>query len=146
MLYVYEFKIEKTEGALLALPYDFDGGTQGKDERELAELAADWLRVEIEQRLIQEEPIPKATFGHGDARSLIVAVEVSLDTINAVPAYEAAELLGVSRGRVSQMVSAGLLSGFRKGRDAFVTKDSIQARKANTPKAGRPPRKELASA
>ena len=76
--------------------------------------------------------IPEATFGHEptheDGRILLVAVEASLDTVPAVTASEAAELLGVSRARVSQMLKSGLLMGFRKGRDSFITRYSVDAR------------------
>lgn len=141
MLYVYEFEISKGNEMLVAYPFDFEGATQGKDEREVAEMAADWLKLAIEDCLMHGKALPEATFGneprHG-GRTLIVAVEASLNTVDAVPAHKAAEMLGVSRGRVSQMVSAGLLEGFRKGRDAFVTQDSIDARLRELPKAGRP--------
>ena len=65
-------------------------------------------------------------------------MEASLDTVPAVTASEAAELLGVSRARVSQMLKAGLLMGFRKGRDSFITRYSVDARLREKPKAGRP--------
>ena len=49
-------------------------------------------------------------------------------------------MLGVSRGRVSQMLAAGQLEGFRRGRAMFVTRESVKARLAEAPKAGRPHR------
>ncbi|MDR2714689.1 MAG: helix-turn-helix domain-containing protein [Coriobacteriales bacterium] len=144
MHYVYEFEIYESEGKLVALPFDMNGGTQGGTPREAAFMATDWLRLDIEHRLMNGLEIPKATFGNEpqqNGRILLIAIEASLDTISAVAAYKAADMLGVSRGRVSQMVSAGLLDGFRKGRDAFVTTDSIAARLAERPKAGRPSKK-----
>ena len=141
MLYTYEFEVFESEGWFVALPFDMDGGTQGKDIKEVILMAADWLRMDIEYRLMHDVTIPEATFGNEPkegGRILLVAIEVSLETIDAVPAYQAAEMLGVSRGRVTQMVTAGLLEGFRKGRDAFVTLGSINARLVDTPKAGRP--------
>ena len=65
-------------------------------------------------------------------------MEASLDTVPAVTASEAAELLGVSRARVSQMLKSGLLMGSRKGRDSFITRYSVDARLREKPKAGRP--------
>jgi len=141
MLYVYEFELFKGQQFLLVYPFDFEGGTQGGDEREAAEMAADWLKTEIEYRLMHGLAIPEPTFGHSpqrDGRILIVAIEASRDTVDTVPAHEAAEMLGISRGRVSQMLSAGVLDGFKKGRDAFVTTASIRARLKQTPQAGRP--------
>ena len=144
MLYIYEFEVFQSEGYLVAIPFDFDGATQGRNEKEVAEMAADWLKLEIEYRLIDNQKIPEASFGNEPqkgGRSMIVAVEASLDTINAVQAYQAADMLKVSRGRVSQMLSVGLLKGFRKGRDAFITLDSINARLNEMPKVGRPRQK-----
>ena len=143
MLYVYEFELfEGEDGWILAFPFDFDGETQGADLAEAAAMAADWLKLEIEHRLMHGEDIPEATLGHEptreDGRVLLVAVEAGLDTIPAVTASEAAELLGVSRARVSQMLKADLLEGFRKGRDSFITRYSVDARLREKPKAGRP--------
>jgi len=141
MLYIYEFEVCQSEKYLVAVPFDFEGATQGKDEKEVVEMAADWLRLEIEHRLMNNQEIPEGTFGNSPqigGHILIVAIEASLDTIDAVQAYKAADMLKVSRGRVSQMISAGLLKGFRKGRDAFITVDSIDARLKDSPKAGRP--------
>lgn len=141
MLYVCEFELVEEEGEILAFPFDFPGGTQGRDLAEASKMAADWLKTELEYRLMERECIPDMTLGHDPVRGgrvLLVAVEASLDTIKSVTATQAASLLGVSRPRVSQMVRANLLQGFRKGRDAFVTLDSINARLAENPKPGRP--------
>lgn len=141
MVYVYEFQIIQSENFFIALPFDFEGGTQGETIQEVSEMTSDWLKTEIEHRLMHGIEIPAATFGNKtkkDGRLLLVAVSASLDTIEAVPAHKAAEMLGVSRGRISQMTALGLLDGYRIGRDAFVTIDSIAARKAEAPRAGRP--------
>jgi len=148
MLYMFEFEICQAKESLIAIPFDFLGGTEGKDEKEVAEMAADWLKMELETHLMKGVDIPGATFGNEPkegGRILLVAIEASLETIDAVQATEAAKRLGVSRGRVTQMVNTNLLDGFRKGRDAFVTVDSINARLKDTPRPGRP-RKETAAA
>ena len=49
-------------------------------------------------------------------------------TLLQKPATEAAALLGVSRPRITQLISAGGLEGYRQGRNTYVTKASIQAR------------------
>ena len=142
MLHVHEFEVFEEDGLLVALPFDFEGGTQGMDTREVAEMAADWLKTEIEQRIINGEEIPSETLGHepehDGGRILIVAVDASLDTVDAVSASEAARMLGVTNGRVSQMVKAGQLQGFKRGRDAYVTLASGEQRISESPKAGRP--------
>ena len=150
MLYVYEFEIFEDEGWLLAFPYDMRGGTQGADFREVCEMAADWLHAEAEARLVNGVEFPEPTFGneprHG-GRNIIVAVEASKDTIRKVSASKAAKLLGVTPGRVTQMIAAGKLCAFKDddGVHTWVTMDSIEARLAEQPKAGRP-RKEAARA
>lgn len=141
MRYLYEFEVFKNEGFLVAYPFDFEGATQGLNEKELSLMVADWLKSEIEHRLMHHRDIPVATYGNKPqegGRIMLVAIEASLDAINAVPAYQAAEILGVSRGRVSQMLGSCLLEGYKRGRDAFVTVESINARLKEAPKAGRP--------
>jgi excisionase family DNA binding protein len=72
---------------------------------------------------------------------MVIAVSTSLNEIDAVRASEAAELLGVSRARVSHMIRDNLLEGFRRGRDSYVTRDSVNARLADPRPAGRPRKK-----
>lgn len=55
--------------------------------------------------------------------------------VEAVSNSEAAEMLEVSRGRVSQLISAGILETDDEG---WVTVESIERRIASNPKAGRP--------
>ena len=60
-----------------------------------------------------------------------------------VSAAEAARKLGVSAGRITHMLDAGVLDGYRNGRRTYITETSIEARMADTPKAGRPRKKAL---
>lgn len=141
MLHVYEFEVFEDEGWLLAFPYDMEGGTQGKDFAEVCEMAADWLQGEMEHYAMAGLPFPEATFDneprHG-GRNIIVAVNAGVDTVDTVTASEAAEMLGVSRPRVSQMLKTGQLQGYTKGRATFVTRASVETRMEESPKAGRP--------
>lgn len=141
MFAVYEFEFFEDEGLVLAFPFDLDGGTQGADVREASEMAADWLKGDIEHRLMYGVEIPEPTFGHEPqhgGRVGVVAVEADLDSVQTVAATDAAAMLGVSRARVSQMLSSGLLVGYRKGRTTLVTLESVKARLSEAPKAGRP--------
>ncbi|WP_165057016.1 type II toxin-antitoxin system HicB family antitoxin [Adlercreutzia sp. ZJ176] len=141
MRYVFEFELVESEGWFVAVPLDFDGATQGKSLAEASDMAADWLRTELEYRLMNGEAIPSPSLGadpRRGGRMLLVAVDVSLDAIEKVSAKEAAALLGVTPSRVSRMAKEGLLTSFRVGRDVYVTLDSIKARIAEKPKAGRP--------
>lgn len=141
MLHVYEFEVFKDGDAYLAFPFDMDGGTQGETLEGACRMAADWLKTEMEFRAMNGEEFPKATFGnepkHG-GKTLIVAVEAGKDTIKKVSASDAARMLGVSPGRVTQMINAGTLQAFKDGHKTWVTLDSINARLESSPKAGRP--------
>lgn len=141
MFFIYEFEVFEDEGWFLAVPFDFVGGTQGETFAEACEMAADWLRVECEYRAMHDEDFPTATFGneprHGGT-VLVVGVEAGRDTVRKVTASEAARRLGVSPGRVTQMIAANQLEAFREGRRTWVTIDSIEARLAESHPAGRP--------
>ncbi len=141
MLHVYEFEIFKDGDFYLAFPFDMDGGTQGRSIQEASEMAADWLQVEMEQCAMHDLPFPKATFGnepkYGGER-LLVAVNAGKDTVRRMTAAEAARRLGVTRGRVSQMMDVDLLETFELDGRKWVTEDSVNARLADKPKAGRP--------
>lgn len=141
MLHVYEFEVFEDEGWLIALPFDMEGGTQGRDMAEAAEMAADWLQAEMEHRAIHGLPFPAPTFGnelrHGGER-LVVAVNAGKDTVPRMTAAAAARELGVTPGRVSQMVKAGLLESFEDEGRTWISRGSVEARKAEAPKAGRP--------
>ena len=53
---------------------------------------------------------------------------------------DAAEELGVTPSRVSQLLSSGALETYRYGSKRLVTIASVEARKANKPPAHRPPK------
>jgi predicted RNase H-like HicB family nuclease len=148
MQYTYEFEIAQSEGWYVALPFGMDGGTQGKTIEEASLMAADWLRMEIEHRLMHELDIPVATFGNAPVKGgtcMIVSVEAGLSSVRRVSASEAARMLGVSPSRVTHMIRDGLLEAFRDGHRTYVTLASVEARKAKPHKSGRP-RKVLAGA
>lgn len=138
---VYEFEIARMEGVYAVIPYDFAGATQGVDYAEACEMGADWLKVTIEDYEIHGRELPVATFGnvprHGGS-NVVFAVMAGRETVEKVNATQAAQMLGVTPSRVSHMLASNLLEGWRDGRNTFVTVDSINARLAEHPKAGRP--------
>lgn len=148
MLHVYEFEVIADDGMLLAFPYDMDGGTQGADFKEVCENAADWLQLEMEHRAMHGEPFPESTFDneprHG-GRNVVVAVNAGIETVPKVLPSEAARMLGVTPGRITQMVDAGQLEAIEDAGRKWITVYSIDARKAEQPKPGRP-KKETAMA
>lgn len=145
MLFVYEFEVFPDEGDLTVIPYDMHGATGGKDFKEACEMAADWLMLDMQHCVMHDLPIPEATFGnkprHKDGKNIIVAVQVEKENIPRYTFAEAARQLGVTRGRVSQMVDACLLETFELDGRKWVTKYSVDARLAERPKAGRPRKK-----
>lgn len=126
---------------MIVLPFDMDGGTQGADFAEACKMAADWLKTEMEHRAMRGMPFPEATFGnepHEGGRTVIVAVEAGKETVPRMTAAAAARELGVTSGRVSQMVKAGQLETFEMDGRAWVTRGSVEARKKEAPTVGRP--------
>lgn len=148
MVHVYEFEIYKGEKYLLASPFDFVGCTQGIDMRDIADSAADWLKLEIEHCAMHNIPLPEPTFDneprHG-GRNMWVAVDAGLHTVPRMTAAEAARALGVSPSRVSHMIHDGLLESFKHGHNTWVTRYSVDARLRERPRPGRPKNKHLAA-
>lgn len=148
MLHVYEFEVYPGEKYLIAQPYDMDGGTQGIDFKEACEMAADWLQTEMEHRVLHDLPFPDSTFGNeprNGGQNIIVAVNVEKGAIPRMTATAAAHELGLTSGRISQMVKAGQLETFEFEGRTWITRGSVEARKAEAPKPGRP-KKERATA
>lgn len=147
MLHVYEFEVFKDGDVYLAFPFDMSGGTQGRTIKEASEMAADWLQTEMEHRAMHDLPFPEASFGnelqHGGER-LLVAVNAGKDSVPRITAAEAARRLGVTRGRVSQMIDAGQLETFEMDGRRWVTEYSVDARLADAPKPGRPKKTAMA--
>lgn len=146
MFHLYEFEVfESDDGWFIAAPFDWDGATQGETLEEACVMAADWLRIMCEDAAIHDYELPEPTFGNeplNGGRVLLVGIEAGLETVRKVGASEAARMLGVTPGRVTQMIEACLLEGWREGHRTWVTLDSVEARLAENPGAGRP-RKDL---
>jgi len=115
MLHIYEFEVFEDEGLVIALPFDMDGGTQGVDFSEACEMAADWLKTEMEHRAMRNLPFPNATFGneprHG-GRTIIVAVDAGKETVSRMTAAAGAwrharPRLADGEGRTSRVVRDG---------------------------------------
>lgn len=141
MLHVYEFEIFEDEGLLMAFPYDMQGGTQGRTFKDACEMAADWLQAECEHRAMHGLPFPEATFGNeprNGGKTVIVAVSAGKDTVRRMSKAEAARALGVTAGRVTQMVAANKLESFELNGREWVTAASVEARIRESPRAGRP--------
>lgn len=148
MFVLAEFELFEDEDMVLALPFELEGGTEGYDFQDAAAMAADWLRAEAEHWLMSGTEPPKLGLSHASRHGgqvVIIGVSVSLEAIDTVTASEAAEILGVSRPRITQMIKAGRLEGYTKGHATFVTRASVEARLVERQRPGRPRRRQAAT-
>lgn len=130
-----------------ALPGCF---TCGDDWRDAVSMAADAARTWVASALRHGEAIPAFSRAQAPEGSEVIAVVFDADPSwiiegPVMSAAQAARELGVSAGRVTHMISSGLLEGYRSGRRTFVTERSVEARKAAPGQPGRP-RREAAEA
>lgn len=141
MQYTYEFEMWRGEKDWCIAPFGIEGATQGSSVEDACESAADLLRLTIQDYLLHGETPPAASFDndpeHGGVR-VVVSVDADLGSIEKVSASKAAEMLGVSPGRITAMVDSGLLEGWKDGRNSWISKQSIDARLASPRSAGRP--------
>lgn len=132
---VYEFEVvpDAEDGGYLALPFDFDGGTEADTLEDLADMASDLLRIKLEHLYINGQPAPKATFGntprHEGGRIMLVTAHEPALTIRRTTPSDAARLIGVSPARVTQLVKQGLLESFiDEFGKRWITLNSVEAR------------------
>lgn len=142
MRYVIEVEVYD-DGDLLTVDIpDFNATTQGEDLCDAIGMATDLVIALLEDRILTggvlPAPSPLGRSPRFGGTIVVIAVDVSRASIPAVSASKAAELLGVSRARVSQLLRSGRLEGYREGRDTFVTRASLRARIDEAPTAGRP--------
>lgn len=141
MQYTYEFEIYKNKRQFVAECKDFGIVTQGKNIEQAYEMSEDILKLTIEEYLMNDKPLPNPTYctqAVNGGLIAVITVDVDIRDIKALTAKEAAKHLGVSTGRISQLVNNGLLEGFKRDGISWITIDSINARLADKPKKGRP--------
>ena len=139
-MYVYEATLEKLPGSYHVELIQFDEcGGDGGTVKKAIENAALALKLRIAEMLESDQPLPRAKFGKEP--TVAICVEVDDAFVNAskcVTINEAARMLGVTHGRVCQLLDDGLLEAYQNGGRRMVTKASIEARKEANPQAGRP--------
>lgn len=141
--FIYQIVLtpEKEGGYSVEVP-DLPGCfTYGDTVEEAAAMGADAAKTYVASLMAHGDPIPSPTVREAEGTSLMVFFEVDSSYIvrgETVSAAEAARMLGVSAGRVTHMMDAGILQGFRRGRRTYVTVNSINERLANNPGSGRP--------
>lgn len=142
MVYVWEFEFVESGGFVDAFPFPpLEGATFGGDLNDAVESAADWLKEFVNDALMNGKALPETRVGHTPVhggRVIAVAVSRELGDIPAMTAADAARELGVSDARIAQLVKAGLLDSWKDGTRRMVSRESVEARKERSPKAGRP--------
>lgn len=115
--------------------------TYGDTVEDAAAMGADAAKTYVASLMAHGDPIPAPTTREVEGTAFMVFFEVDSSYIiegETVSAAEAARMLGVSAGRVTHMLDAGILQGYRRGRRTYVAVDSIKQRQTNNPGAGRP--------
>lgn len=137
---VFEYQAEDC-GWLVSFPA-FEGAVAfGKTVEAACDNAATVLRLFIAQALDDGMDLPEPTF-HEPPRT-IVSVEVDEAyriRTSCVTITEAAAELGVTTGRVSQLVTQGVLCSLEFDGRRYVTIESLNKRKSSRRAAGRPKR------
>lgn len=132
MLYLYEIEIFKDDDYYIAVPFDFEGATEGSSKQECLEMAADLLTSEIQHRLMHRDNLPKPTIDNSpqyEGKIYSLAIDTGIGAIPRMLKSEAARTLGISQGRVTQLVKSGKLETFSYQGREYVTKASVDARK-----------------
>lgn len=140
MDYVYEGALEYCEGEWVVTFGEFDGTFGGGETVEKAcKSVAESLRLAIAEEISQGRKLPRARFSNPP--QVVFTVEVDEHYIKATECMTfkaAAEELGVTAGRLSQLVSRGQLDVVIIDGKRMITIASVNDRKANPPAPHRP--------
>lgn len=145
--YIYEAILHPdTEGGYWITVPDLPGCvTEGDTYNEAVYMAADAMKTYVASLIKHGDVIPQAT--HHDIEDGCESVHVFFETDESyivdgdvMSAAQAARELGLSAGRITHMIDAGILDGYRNGRRTYVTVESVERRKAESPQVGRPPK------
>lgn len=140
MTYTYAATITEQDGGWFVSFPDFPGAySPGATIAEACDGAAESLRLTIAEHIDTglQLPAPNITA----KPEAVFCVEVSDEFIaesKCMTATEAAQELGVTPGRVTQLLDAGLLEPYQFGGQRLVTIASVNARKQSAPRRGRP--------
>lgn len=145
MSYVYGGQIEKVDGSFLASIPAFPGCFGGGDTiADACRNASEALRLFIAEYLDGGTPLPPQIIS--TEPSVVFSVDVTdefLASSKCMTVSDAAEALGISPGRVSQLLDSGGLEAYQHGGTRMVTIASVNARKNNKPAPHRPKQKTI---
>lgn len=145
MRYVYEAAFEHVvdeSGDYWTVDFpDFGGDcfTDGRTVEQAAANAVDVLVLTVASYVEDGWDLPRPTF-HEPPLAVVCAEvdERAIEMTKCLTIAQAADELGVSRSRVSQLLSAGRLESREFDGRRMVTIDSVNARKASPPAPHRP--------
>lgn len=128
----YECELcEEPGGWCVVLPDGFGSVVRAASREKVGQKAVDSLKAGVLRRLLTGEPVPEPTYVteplRDGSRVLAVTAEVDMQGFR-VTATEAADILGLSNARVTQLLEDGKLIGYREGRNSYVTLDSVKRR------------------
>ena len=143
--FVYEAEFTRNElgGYDVFYPDIPDAFTFGKNLNQSIGRAASVLQLILAEMIDDDKPIPLPIFrGHSeDVFRVAVSVEVTpkfIEQSKCMTVTEAAKELGVTKGRITHMLDAGVLKPVLLGSKRVVTIASVSECKARSRKAGRP--------
>lgn len=117
--------------------------SEGDTFAEAAAMGADAAKTYVASLIAHGDAVPepqRRTCPPG-SESIFIFFETDpsyLITGDVVSAAEAARRLSLSAGRISHMINAGILDGYRQGRRTWVSVKSIEERLREPARPGRP--------
>lgn len=145
MEYIFEAKIMPVEDEWYCEVEQIDGAFAGGFTIQQACLdCTEALKLSLADYISEGEAIPKPSYSENP--QLIISVDINESYIKrskCVTPSEAAEYLGVSRGRISQLIKKNLLDYYVIDGKAMPTIKSLTERKKNPPVPHRLARKSI---
>lgn len=140
MDYVYEGTLEYCDDEWIVTFGEFDGTFgNGETVEEACKSAAESLRLAIAEEISQGRKLPPARFGNPPQVAFTVEVdEHYIKSTECMTFKQAAEELGISAGRLSQLVARGQLDSVTIDGKRMITIASVNERKDNPPAPHRP--------
>lgn len=145
MMYMYEGSIEMQAGGWLVTFPAFPGCLgDGDTVQDACESAAISLKLVIAEYVDAGMALPRQSIS--EPPSAVFAVEVTDDFISETKCMtlkQASEELGVSQGRITQLLTSGQLEAYEAGGKRLVTIASVNRRKENPPAPHRPKKQHV---
>jgi len=153
MQFSYEAKLKKYDDGWYTVEFpDWGTMTEGKNFDRAIFMGADLLQVMVTTALLDDDPIPKAIYGHslkeGEERvifSCSTTLKEAKEQWPWINIKNAAKMLGVTPGRVHQLIASGALHSMKDEFFTFVLLEDVENRLANPPCTGRPKKRPAIS-